>query len=407
MDSNYIITSNGSFISDHELYHHGILGMKWGIRRYQNSDGSLTAAGRKRYTNPDGTLNKKGQKYYAKESERLKNERKRLIAQKHTAEKLSKLDARRKINEDLKNQLNPKKENKSKPETSKKKKISEMTDEELNAAINRARIEDTYRQLRPEPVSEKSKFMKRMFNEVVVPGAVNAGKATLQKMVDKAMKDNIDPNSYEALKKTYDKLKIQKDIEKLKKGEDPDSKPMSWDDKLKKQQYDANERKYAKEQADEAARKAKQEAQQAKTDMNNSSKENKASNSSGYSGSKSDTASKVWERMNSSQKAQNDFVKNNRKKQKAYDFDYTTAKSGTVEGTGTSFNKKTDKSDSNNANRSTIDMERGSDGVYRYRSTPVTDLVTTQNTSIGNSWTSRYSNMPISGLLPEYKDRDR
>ena len=31
------------------LSHHGILGMKWGIRRYQNSDGSLTAAGKKRY----------------------------------------------------------------------------------------------------------------------------------------------------------------------------------------------------------------------------------------------------------------------------------------------------------------------------------------------------------------------
>lgn len=34
-----------------ELYHHGIIGQKWGVRRYQNPDGSLTPEGRKRYLN--------------------------------------------------------------------------------------------------------------------------------------------------------------------------------------------------------------------------------------------------------------------------------------------------------------------------------------------------------------------
>lgn len=33
---------------NNELYHHGIIGQKWGIRRFQNRDGSLTPAGRKR-----------------------------------------------------------------------------------------------------------------------------------------------------------------------------------------------------------------------------------------------------------------------------------------------------------------------------------------------------------------------
>lgn len=32
-----------------ELYHHGILGQRWGVRRFQKKDGSLTSAGKSRY----------------------------------------------------------------------------------------------------------------------------------------------------------------------------------------------------------------------------------------------------------------------------------------------------------------------------------------------------------------------
>lgn len=38
-----------SYMYPNELYHHGIKGMKWGVRRFQNEDGSLTSAGERRY----------------------------------------------------------------------------------------------------------------------------------------------------------------------------------------------------------------------------------------------------------------------------------------------------------------------------------------------------------------------
>lgn len=53
----YYITSGNT-----ALAHHGILGQKWGVRRYQNSDGTLTDAGKKRYNKLNDKLNKSQEK---------------------------------------------------------------------------------------------------------------------------------------------------------------------------------------------------------------------------------------------------------------------------------------------------------------------------------------------------------
>lgn len=48
-----------------ELYHYGVKGQRWGVRRYQNEDGSYTSEGlKRRYQNADGSLTEKGYKKY-------------------------------------------------------------------------------------------------------------------------------------------------------------------------------------------------------------------------------------------------------------------------------------------------------------------------------------------------------
>lgn len=88
MDSNYIITPSGSFISEDEIYHHGIKGMKWGVRRYQNKDGSLTAAGKKRRKSED--LSSMSNDELRKKVNRMNNEQRYIDLIKPSSSGLSK-----------------------------------------------------------------------------------------------------------------------------------------------------------------------------------------------------------------------------------------------------------------------------------------------------------------------------
>lgn len=56
-----------------ELFHHGIKGQKWGVRRFQNKDGTLTAAGSKRYSIDNGELKSRIKKSFDAKNFREKN----------------------------------------------------------------------------------------------------------------------------------------------------------------------------------------------------------------------------------------------------------------------------------------------------------------------------------------------
>ena len=87
-------------MNERELYHHGIKGQKWGIRRYQNPDGTLTALGKKRekediHEDYKKVHDKKSVKYMS--DEELQNRNKRLQMEKQYQNMTKKTNKGKKI----------------------------------------------------------------------------------------------------------------------------------------------------------------------------------------------------------------------------------------------------------------------------------------------------------------------
>lgn len=95
------------------LCHHGIKGQKWGIRRFQNKDGSLTAAGKKRYDISESSKNNK-----------VIQDRKQALANRRT-----------------------------------------LSDEELKQRIDRLKLEKSFKELSEENISNGKKITKDILSQ--------------------------------------------------------------------------------------------------------------------------------------------------------------------------------------------------------------------------------------------------
>ena len=152
---------------NNELQHWGIKRMKWGVRRYQNADGSLTPAGVKRYRKEAGDIER-----------RLNTNKREMTADdyqnaiKKTKSVGEHIDSVRKFNDDNNKSKDPDMERRIRKST------EQMSDKELQQRVQRLNMEDNYTRMmmHREHLQQGEDYVNKVLDvsATVVRGATTA-----------------------------------------------------------------------------------------------------------------------------------------------------------------------------------------------------------------------------------------
>lgn len=169
------------------LSHHGVKGQKWGVRRYQKPDGSLTLAGKKRALKMQNRYTEfsKNKKYRDKDGKLTYAGRKKALKMKEQYSDLT--------GKTLRGFTSGKSSTSSKNTKPKTKSLSEMSNKEIQDKIERIRLENTLKSLTPKQVSRGEKFVNGL-KDAAVSIVKDKGTKIVGDYVEKQLKNKLGLN---------------------------------------------------------------------------------------------------------------------------------------------------------------------------------------------------------------------
>lgn len=178
-------------MDENELYHHGVKGQKWGVRRTAAQLGHKPTTKKKKVSKGEEFMNRLSTARKNRTANQLKKEKQRT----RQAEQERKLEEQKQATKKAKEQLKASRKVERKPKTSKR--VSEMSEEELKARINRLQLEKQYKDLVSQVNPQKKSKGKQFLADIFTNSARNIGGQTvtylmgtgMNKVMEKAFKD--------------------------------------------------------------------------------------------------------------------------------------------------------------------------------------------------------------------------